>query len=270
MAGIFRQLAESLEQEGHPGPYLKHVKAENERIAAKYRAKFGREMTSYLPKYMTEDYINGLCQQWNDLSPKLKLAKLARESGRLMQLAIEGENSKGTSLIVIFNDHQDRVYQDMTSGGKRNVGFEQLKRKILQVASGNEAEILAETESKLSASERREFTRLLSRPKFSKADFAALERFYDGPHDRLSEYGKSLLSARIFAGQRGQGVPQSDAVKYSAALQSEFETLFGKLRDQLSPDFAVELIAWLNGVNEEILKMMAFEFEMGLMDDSLR
>ncbi|MDF1815010.1 MAG: hypothetical protein P1V20_22590 [Verrucomicrobiales bacterium] len=269
LTSILRQLAESLEREGHPGSYLKHVKAENERIAAKYQDKFGRVMASYLPQYMSDEYIENLLQQWDELAPKLKLARLSRESGRLMRLAIDGENGKGTSLIVVLNHHQNLVYADMTSDGKRTVGFEQLKQKFHQVASGNEAKVLAETESKLSAAERRDLALLLSKPKFSKTDFAALERFYNGPHDRLSEYGKSLLSARVFAGQRGQGVPVSNAVKYSAALQNEFETLFGKLRDQLTPETASTLENWVTGVVIDAGRAACSELELGIQENAL-
>lgn len=266
---MFRQLAASLETQGHPGPYLRHIKAENERIAAKYKAKHGKEMASYLPKYMTDEYIDQLCKQWDDLAPKLKLEKLAKESGRLMQLAIDGENGKGTSLITVFNSHQNLVYDDMVSGNKRTVGFEDLKQKLMKIADGKEAEVLAETESKLSAREREDYKILVSKSKFTKADFPALERFYDGPHDRLSEYGKSLLTARINAGQKGEGVPTSDAEKYSAAMKQEFETLFGKLRNQLTPDLADKLIGFVEDIFEEIFILGQVEYEIAIKEWAL-
>ena len=131
LTAIFRQLAASLEHHGHPGPYLRHILAEHDRIAAKYREKLGKEMVPYLPDYMTAEYVEKRCIDWDKFAPNLKLERLAKTSGHNLRLAIDGENGKGTSLVLLFNWHQDRVYEDMTAKGKRTIGFQQLKEELV-------------------------------------------------------------------------------------------------------------------------------------------
>jgi hypothetical protein len=58
----------------------------------------------------------------------------------------------------------------------------------------------ASRESKLSADERKALSGLLSKERFTKADFAALDRFYSTAYEKLSERGKDELSKRVWAG----------------------------------------------------------------------
>ena len=60
----------------------------------------------------------------------------------------------------------------------------------------------ADQEKALNDEERKVFAALLKKPRFTKADFPALDRFYKGPYDKLSERGKDEMSARIDAGTK--------------------------------------------------------------------
>jgi hypothetical protein len=59
-----------------------------------------------------------------------------------------------------------------------------------------------EQEIALSAQERKTFAEFLSKKRFTKSDFPALERFYSTAYDKLSERGKDEMSQRIQAGMR--------------------------------------------------------------------
>src|ERR1700710_154064 len=55
---IFLQIAGSLEANGSPEGYLRHVASEHTRIEALYREKFGKAPRSFRPGYMTDTYID--------------------------------------------------------------------------------------------------------------------------------------------------------------------------------------------------------------------
>ncbi len=269
LADVYLQLAGSLEYFGHPCPYLRHVLAEHERISAEYRRKLSKEMIPYLPAYMTDEYVDEMCRNWDELARNLKLERLAKDSGRLMRLAIDGEDGRGTSLVLLFNRHQDLVYEDMVSGQKRQIGFQQLKDELLEFSLGDESGFLARREKDLSPSEQDVFKSLIQKQRFTKEDFAVLDSFYDGPHDRLSDYGKSLLSQRVFAGQRGESIDQSDAVRYSVELRNELEILFGHLDRGLSEETATSLKEWIQRVVFDLGRAASSEFEMAIQERAL-
>ena len=152
---------------------------------------------------MTDEYLDSLLANWDQLAPKLSLEKLARDSGRNMSLAINGADGKGTMLVLIFNQHQDRVLEDMTNDQQqREVGFEQLKTELVRLHDHGEIPFLAERETGLSIAEKLIYRQLLEKARFTKADFTQMDSFYAGPWERLSKYGQSLISARTFAGTR--------------------------------------------------------------------
>src|SRR5579862_1089149 len=107
---VFLQLAGSLEAYGSPEPYLRHVAAEHKRIEGLYQQKFGKVPKSFRPDYMTDEYIDHLCANWQLLSPKLGLEPYAREFGNDMREAIKGTRGTGTIIVDIFNQHQARVF----------------------------------------------------------------------------------------------------------------------------------------------------------------
>lgn len=61
-----------------------------------------------------------------------------------------------------------------------------------------------ELEKSLSPAERKVFSDFLRKDRFTRSDFSALEKFYSGPYDRLTERGKDELSRRVHAGTRGE------------------------------------------------------------------
>lgn len=270
LTSVFNQLAESLERTGRIEPYLRHIYTEHERIAEIYREKKGHEMAGFLPGYFDEAYVDSLCANWEKLNPNLKLERLARESGRLMKLAINGDNGKGSSLVHFFNWYQNEIYDDMTSGQSREVGFSDLKAFLLDLARQGDAGLLAATEDGLSAEEREAFAELISKPRFTKSDLGAVDQFYGGPYERLSEYGQRQLSGLVFAGQRGEDLAASASARYSVEMLEQYESLFGKLDDQLSQDLAEELKSWICGVVEELGICAVVEFELGIYERALR
>ena len=270
LSEIYLQMARSLEHHGHIEPYFRHVLSEHERIGRLYEAKLGKKMIPYLPSYMTEKYITDLLASWEELSPKLSLPKMARKSGRLVRLAIDGENGKGTTLRLIFNRHQDAVYRDMVDGGQRDVGFIQLKTELLQLARSGETALLAKREDKLTELERKHFLALIAKPRFSKTDFQALESFYDGPYDKLTEVGKSLLSARVAAGQKGVDAMPTDAVKFSKELLEMYQSIFRQLDEQLSEKSATAYVDWITHVIAEVGRLSEVELQLAIVERDLK
>ena len=129
---IFLQLAGSLEEYGSPAPYLRHIAQEHARIEALYRRKFGTEPKSCRPAHMTDEYINRLAATWNLLSPKLGLTPFAKEVGNMMRDSIKGTRGTGTIIVEIFNQHQARVFDEMTGKGGKGADFESLRSELVR------------------------------------------------------------------------------------------------------------------------------------------
>ena len=127
---IFLQIAGSLECYGSPEPYLRHMAKEHERIEALYLQKRGKSPTSYRPAFMTGEYINRLSKNWNLLSPKLGLEPFAKEVGNTMRDAIKGTRGTGTIIVEIFNQHQARVFDEMTGKAAQDADFEALRSQL--------------------------------------------------------------------------------------------------------------------------------------------
>ena len=268
---IFLQLAGSLEHNGNPGLYLRHMKAEHRRIEAAYEAKFGKKLVSYCPAYMTDEYIDGLIANWDKLSPNLGLEELAKESGRRMRLAIDGDDGKGTVAVLIFNRHQDLVYDEMVASGARMIGFDRLKAEFVRLTEKGEIPFLVERETDLTAAEKASYRVLLEKKKFAKSDFPAIEKFYDGAYDKLSEYGKSQISERVHAGTNGTDVLPSDAQKYATEFWGEFESLYERLETGgTSPELSAKIKKWLDGVVFELGEIAHSELMGGTMEAAIK
>ena len=61
---------------------------------------------------------------------------------------------------------------------------------------------LVERETALSVSERGQYSSFLSKPFFTKSDFAELNEFYGSAYERLTERGKAEMSFRVWEGVR--------------------------------------------------------------------
>lgn len=127
---IFLQIAGSLEYYGSPLPYLQHMKAEHERIEAKYRQRLGRESKAYWPPYMADDYFDRFAANWNALAPKLGLEALAKNTGNNMRDAILGTRGNGTVLVEIFNQHQAKVFDSLAGKSHETADFDALKTEL--------------------------------------------------------------------------------------------------------------------------------------------
>ena len=129
---IFLQIAGSLEYYGSPEPYLRHMKAEHERIEAKYKRQLGTASKSFCPAYMDDEYFAKFSEVWTKLSPKLGLDPLTKRTGNLIRDAILGTRGTGTMLVEIFNNHQARVYATMTGRANEPADFDSLKAELVK------------------------------------------------------------------------------------------------------------------------------------------
>lgn len=280
---VFLQIAGSLEYYGSPEPYLRHMKAEHDRIDAKYRQQFAGKTKSFCPSYMDGAYFERLAANWKHMAPQLGLESLAKSTGRLMRAAINGPDGKPTILADVFKEHQREVKAAMSSKEAVVIpDFDALKVKMVKclrldatpVQAGNlpaeqqvvvrpasdahaaflklfsavdaglapadaekvktvilgivtdvgrmaqselEAGILEESldyirslqgpyspeqETALTAEERKIYVGFYKKPRFTKADLPALDKFYSTIYDKLTERGKDEMSKRLHAGMR--------------------------------------------------------------------
>ena len=280
---VFLQIAGSLEYYGSPEPYLRHMKAEHERIEAKYRQQTGDKPRSFRPAYMDAAYFDRFSANWQHMAAQLGLESLAKTTGHLMRTAINGPDSKGTILVNVFDEHQHEIYVAMTGKKPKPIPeFDTLQTSVmkcleldgasapigtltaeqqavvnpareihtaflklfsaldigLSAADATKVEAVitsividvgrmaqseleiacldhsldelrsptppysAEQEFALNAEERKIYTAFLKKPRFTKADFPALDKFYKGPYDRLTERGKDEMSHRFWEGMR--------------------------------------------------------------------
>ena len=284
---IFLQLAGSMEHYGSPAPYLRHIQSEESRIAKQFKLKTGKEMNNYRPAYMTDAYIDQLNENWDGLAPKLRLNALAKDAGMSARKAILGSSGNGTVLIDLFNYHQKTVVAYMEGG--KPVGFEEL-RKLLSVElefdkslkeslsqskvapqSEQMLAILVEHEKALNASERKEYARFLRMLYFTKAEFGPLERFYEGPYDRLTEQGKGQMSKRIWEGIRGAPPnPRLEALQPTRDFRRIEAELFSKIEGILPSEKAQEIEAAINSVFVDLGHMANTELELAIMEAALK
>lgn len=128
---VFLQIAGSLEHYGSPEPYLRHMAKEHQRIEGLYLRKYGTAPKSYRPAYMTDEYLNRLCANWNLLSQKLGLEAFGKEMGHGMRNAIKGTRGTGTIIVEICNNHQSKVFDSMAGKGSGPADFETLKSQLI-------------------------------------------------------------------------------------------------------------------------------------------
>ena len=278
---VFSQIAGSLQYYGSPEPYLRHMKAEHARIEAKYQQQLGDKPRSYYPAYMDAAYFDRFAANWKHIAPQLGLESLTKNTGHLMQAAINGPDGKGTILVDVFNQHQHEVYAAITSRKKVQIpDFDVLKASMMKclrlddppapaghLATDQQAVVnpandihtaflklfsalnaglpttdaekvkavirsiitdvgcmaqselevavvensldelrsprplySADQETALNAEEQKILAGLLSKVRFTKADLAALDKFYSTAYDKLSEQGKKEMHYRLQAG----------------------------------------------------------------------
>ena len=128
---IFLQIAGSLESYGTPVPYLRHMKAEHERIEAEYQKRRGTAPKSYCPSYMTSAYLDQFAANWNVLSAKLGLEPVAKDIGGLMRDAILGTRRTGTTVVEILNQHQKHVFDRMAGKETADADFVALQSQLI-------------------------------------------------------------------------------------------------------------------------------------------
>lgn len=128
---VFLQIAGSLEHHGSPEPYLRHMAKEHQRIEALYLRTYGKAPKSYRPSFMTDEYLNRLCANWNLLSPKLGLEAFAKEMGHGVRNAIKGTRGTGTIIVEILNSHQSKVFDSRAGAGNGLADFETLKSQLI-------------------------------------------------------------------------------------------------------------------------------------------
>lgn len=131
LTDIFLQIGASLECYGSPEPYMRHVKAEHERVEAKFRQQLGRASKTCWPAYMTDEYFGQFAANWAALAPKIGLVALARNTGHNMRDAILGTRGNGTMLVEIFNQHQAKVFDSLAGKTRDPADFDALERQLV-------------------------------------------------------------------------------------------------------------------------------------------
>lgn len=280
---IFLQIAGSLESTGSPEGYIRHMQQEHARISKKFSASTGQSHVSRLPAHMTPEYLDRLVSNWNVLSPKLGLEALAMEAGRCTRQAIRGKSNKGTVVIKIFNEHQAIVANAMEKSIWEGADYEHLQSRLeaeLGLLPSNEAarviasqqeryfRILADKEQVLNETERKEYLSFLRLPRFTKADFAALERFYKKPYKKLSEQARQEMSHRVWAGTRPDDSEaiRTDAISTANEFLSTKAALFGKIDAALQPEKATKIKAAIDGVFLDLGELAQSELEIAILE----
>lgn len=253
LVDVFRQMASSLEHYGSPAPYFRHIVDEHARVEAKYAKHYGRKPASSRPEHITHEYLDQFEKNWEHMSENLGLEKFTKNIGRFINEGIAASDGKGTIIFDILNRHQRLLYQDMTSGEPREVGSKRLVEELLKLLMPGAAwtpEDMADAEEDLSDVEREQYRDLVARSRFTKADFPAMERFYDSPgYEKLSENGKAELSRRVWDGIRAEKDrvrrmhERQDAERAARQIKAEFDQLFGKLDRPIEKQWVLQIVA---------------------------
>ena len=270
---VFTQMAQSLEQCGTPVPYLKHVAAEHQRIEALYRKKKGKEPRSYIPDWLTEEYIGKVERNWAKLAPKIGLETFARNSGKRINAAIDLK--EGSFVIELCNVHQKQVFEKMVGRGKGEPNYAMFREEILaRLESDSVTDHQVRVEHELTAEQAKSYRSFLEKPRFTKADFAVLDKFYANGYDQLSELGKARMSRRVWDGTRRQ---TSDPRKEDAAaflkakaelkaIESELQTSFRWLENHLTEKGASISKAWLESLLNAVGEAAHSEIEISVVE----
>lgn len=280
---IFLQIAGSLEYSGSPEGYIRHMQQEHARISKKFAAATGQNHVSRMPAHMTPEYLDRLISNWKVLSPKIGLDALAKEEGLCARKAIRGMNDKGTVVIKIFNEHQAVIADAMEKGTSEGADYEHLQSRLeaeLGLLPSSEAEkviaaqqeryfaLLARKEQALNETERKDYIALLRHPRFTKADFAELDRFYKKSYDKLSEQGKDEMSQRVWAGTHPDESKAIQTVAITAA--NEFlrtkAALFKRIDAALPPEKAIKIEAAIDGVFLDLGELAQSELEIAILE----
>lgn len=263
---VWLQIAASMEHYGSPVPYFHHMQAEHQRVEVAFTEEFGATLRSYRPPHQTDEYIDKLSENWDKLEPIIGLSNLAKKSGKTIRLAINGEDGNGTVLLLILRHYSVLAREEMLRDKTREVDFEDLQEELSRVLSEREIPFLVERESELQEAEKKKFRALLEKPRFTKSDFPAMEEFYadSGPYDRLSEYGKNMLSIRTWAGTRpATETPpiDSDGRKYALIFWEDMRNVFRKIDSAAPPEQATAVKTYLKSLMKDI-GMMAHSESM--------
>jgi hypothetical protein len=133
LTNILLQIAGILEETGSVESYIRHIQAEDSRVARMYAAKTGKTGVGRMPAHMTADYVEKFIKNWNTLAPALKLDEFAKEIGRCTREGITGTRLSGTLAVQLCNEHQAKVAMVMRGESNQAAGFEELRQRLNQV-----------------------------------------------------------------------------------------------------------------------------------------
>lgn len=266
-----QRVAERLEREGSPIPYLRQMKSEHVALAGEHEMRSGSRV-DLCPEHITEDYLDELEANWAKLSAVLPLEELCREAGRHLQVAIEGRQGEGSYWSEMMRGHEDAWRRQMKGDNAVSVGFDDFwaaaERRMMSADPWGD---LAAAESGLSEHEQVELARLLRKESFAKSDFAALEEFYAASFDKLAAQGKTELSLRIerglAEGERSSRLPVLEDLSLGYGLESferiedEFLDVFAQV-DAALPEAQAEAVkVAILSMFKDLARMAYSEFE---------
>ncbi len=287
---IFLQMAGSFEANGTPEPYFRHVVAEYVRIDAKYKKATGKGV-SCRHDYFTDEYIEKLIRNWNNMAKPLSLEPLVRQSGRDMRYAIMGSWNMTIPEKLSVEDKltaaEAATYRDLL--GKQ--WFEKSDFPTLQAfyADGGGYDKLSELgKSQLSKrthlgtmpSEKRSVE--IESEKGGSLALTILNQHQDrtlaylenrkspkANSDTLQEALKTRLKLDVGGiSLNGLSVSERDALFYSHQIRAGFMKRLDAVRAQAkSPDQAKAIESALMTMIDELAVAAQMEFQLGLDED---
>jgi hypothetical protein len=287
---IFLQMAESFESNGSPEPYFRHLMAEYVRIDAKYKKATGKNV-SCRPDYVTDEYLEKLIRNWNNMAKPLSLEPLVRQSGRDMRYAIMGSwNMSMPEKLAV----EDKLTPAEAATYRKLLGkqwFEKSDFPTIQAfyADGGGYDKLSELgKSELSKRTHRgtmtpeKRTAEIENEKGGSLALTILNRHQDktstyledrkapkANSDTLQEDLKSRL--KLDAAEidlSGLSESERDALFYSHQIRAGFMKRLDAVRAQAKkPGQAETIEEYLIGTCRELVVVAQMEFELGLAED---
>lgn len=134
-------------------------------------------------------------------------------------MAVPASREVSTGLLTYLNSLKTRL----GALEEKQKAFEEQEERT---AGLQRVAAMVERETALNAAEKEQYRGFLMKEFFTKGDFSALENFYAGAYDRLTEEGKSEMSYRVWEGiRRGefefQEMPEVLKEKEAARLREE-------------------------------------------------
>lgn len=143
----------------------------------------------------------------NSSSPEPYLRHMMAEYKRVDAASVKATGKMGTNRPSFFTDEYIEqaiknwntlaptlALEGFSKNSGRNIRYAMMGSWSMSVSE------MASLEKKLTPEEVDTYKKLLAKPSFARSDFSALDSFYGGPYEKLSDFGREQLSKRVFRG----------------------------------------------------------------------